>query len=85
MNLLKNKIFMVVLIDWIDTNFFVGPLCLVHWMILIETFFIAIYTPMIYFLKRRYPKKLNYLLNVHVFGFLISLYIYLYSFCWTNK
>jgi hypothetical protein len=86
MNLLKNKIFLAastllivtffivvfVLIDWIDTGFFVGPLRFSHWMGIIGTFFTAIYTPIFYVLKRRYPKKLKNLLNIHVFGFLIS-------------
>ena len=86
MNLLKNKSFLAsstlliitfiiivfILADWIDTGFFVGPIRFSHWMVLIGTFFIAIYTPMFYFLKRRYPKRLKNLLNIHVFGFLIS-------------
>jgi len=86
MNLLQNKIFLVastllivtfffivfILIDWIDTGFFVGPLRFSHWMVLIGSFFIAIYTPIFYGLKRLFPKRLKYLLNIHVFGFLIS-------------
>ena len=86
MNTLKNKTFLAaltilfitffiivfVLIDWIDTGFFVGPLRFSHWMVLIGTFFIAIYTPIFYVLKRLHPKGLKYLLNIHVFGFLIS-------------
>jgi len=86
MNIQKNKTFLAaltilfitflfivfVLIDWIDTGFFVGPLRFSHWMVYIGTFFIAIYTPMFYFLKRHNPKRLKYLLNIHVFGFLIS-------------
>jgi len=86
MNLLKNKSFLAastlllvtffiivfILVDWVDTGFFVGPIRFSHWMVLIGTSFIAVYTPIFYFLKRRYPKKLKYLLNIHVFGFLIS-------------
>jgi uncharacterized membrane protein YidH (DUF202 family) len=86
MNQLKNKIFLAastlliitfviivfVLIDWIDTGFFVGPLRFSHWMVLVGSFFIAVYIPIFYFLKRRYSKKQKYLLNIHVFGFLIS-------------
>ena len=86
MNTLKNKTFLAaltilfitfiiivfVLIDWIDTGFFVGPLRFSHWMVLIGTFFIAIYTPIFYVLKRLHPKGLKYLLNIHVFGFLFS-------------
>ena len=86
MNIQKNKTFLAastvliitfliivfVLIDWIDTGFFVGPLRFSHWMVIIGTIFIAIYTPIFYFLKRRYPRKLKHLLNIHVFGFLIS-------------
>ena len=86
MNLLKNKTFLAasalliitffiivfILIDWIDTGFFVGPFRFSHWMVLIGTFFVAIYTPMFYFLKRRYAKRLKCLLNIHVFGFLVS-------------
>ncbi len=86
MILLKNKSFLAasillivtffiivfILVDWVDTGFFVGPLRFSHWMVLIGAFFVAVYTPMFYFLKRRHPKRLKYLLNVHVFGFLIS-------------
>ena len=86
MNLLKNKSFLAatilliftffiivfILLDWVDTGFFVGPFRFSHWMVWIGTLFVAIYTPMFYFLKRRYPKKLKFLLNLHVFGFLIS-------------
>jgi len=86
MNLLKNKTFLAasalliitffiivfVLIDWIDTGFFIGPLRFSHWMGIIGMLFIAVYTPIFYVLKRLYPKRLKYLLNLHVFGFLIS-------------
>jgi hypothetical protein len=86
MNYLNNKIFLTsstlliitfiipifILIDWVDTGFFVGPLRLSHWMGIIGTFFIALYTPIFYILKRLSPKGLKYLLNIHVFGFLIS-------------
>ena len=78
MNLLKNKIYLAastlliitfflivfVLIDWIDTGFFVGPLRFSHWMGIIGTFFVAIYTPMFYVLKRLSPKRLKYFLNI---------------------
>jgi hypothetical protein len=66
------SIFVLVLIDWINTGFFVGPLRFSHWMGIIGPLFVAIYTPIFYVLRRRYPKRLKLLLNIHVFGFLIS-------------
>ena len=86
MKIFKNKIFLAalillvisfiiplfILINWIDTGFFVGPIRLSHWMGIIGTFFIAVYTPIFYILKRLYPQRLKYLLNIHVFGFLLS-------------
>jgi hypothetical protein len=86
MELIKNKIFLAssalliitffiivfVLIDWIDTGFLIGPIRFSHWMVLIGSFIIAVYTPIFYFLKRLYPKRLKYLLNIHVFGFLFA-------------
>ena len=86
MDIQKNKIFLAaatlllitfvlivfILIDWVNTGFFVGPFRFSHWMVFIGTFFIALYTPIFYFLKRRFPKRLKYLLNIHIFGFLIS-------------
>jgi uncharacterized membrane protein YidH (DUF202 family) len=61
-----------ILSDWVDTGFFVGPLRFSHWMALIGFAFVAVYTPMFYFLKRRYPTKIKTLLNIHVFGFLLA-------------
>ena len=65
-------IIVFILLDWVDTGFFVGPLRFSHWMAIIGTSFIAVYTPIFYFLKRRYSKKLQSFINIHIFGFLIS-------------
>jgi hypothetical protein len=58
--------------DWLGVSFFVGPLRLGHWLGVLGTLFIAIFTPTYYVLKRRYPRRLKAMLNVHIFGTLFS-------------
>ncbi len=57
---------------WFQLNFFVGSFRFTHWLSWIGTFFIALFTPAYYVLKRKYPKTLKALLRIHVFGNLIS-------------
>ncbi len=65
-------------LGFIDTHFLIGPFAVGHIFdfdhvfVSIGTFFIAIYTPIYYVLKRRHPAKLNALLNIHIFGSLLS-------------
>ncbi|MDH5794024.1 MAG: hypothetical protein OEZ18_05645 [Candidatus Bathyarchaeota archaeon] len=58
--------------DWLGVSFFVGPLRFGHWLGVLGTLFIAFFTPAYYILKRRYPKRLKAMLNVHIFGNLFS-------------
>ncbi len=85
-SLLKNKSFIaetiyliiiiiimaLIFLDFIDTGFFLGPLRFSHWMGIIGTFFIMVFAPFFYVMKRRYPKRYKILLNIHVFGFTTS-------------
>jgi hypothetical protein len=57
---------------WIQLNFFVGPLRFTHWLVWIGTLFVAVYSPAYYFLKRRFPTRIQALLKIHVFGNLFS-------------
>ncbi len=57
---------------WLWVSFFVGPLRFGHWLGVLGTLFIALFTPAYYILKRRYPKRLKAMLNVHIFGNLFS-------------
>jgi len=57
---------------WLSVSFFVGPLRFGHWLGVLGTLFIAFLTPAYYILKRRYPKRLKAMLNVHIFGNLFS-------------
>ncbi len=59
-------------LGYIDVHFPVGALDFDHILTLVGTFFIAIYTPIYSLLKRRRPEKLKVLLNIHIFGSLIS-------------
>lgn len=43
-----------------------------HWLSVTGTSFIAFFTPAYSYLKCRYPKNIKTLLNIHVFGSLIS-------------
>ena len=56
----------------INLNFVVGSYRLAHWFTWIGTFFIAIYSPIYYGVKRKYPGKTKSLLRVHVYGNLFS-------------
>ena len=58
--------------DWLGVSFFVGPLRFGHWLGVLGTLFIAVLAPAYYILKRRYPKRLKAMLNVHIFGNLFS-------------
>ena len=62
----------VAYLRFFDLNFFVGPYRLAHWLTWIGTTFIAIYTPIYYAAKRKYPRKIKPLLRIHVFGNLFS-------------
>lgn len=57
---------------WLPISFRVGNLFFAHWLGIIGSVFIGIYTPLYYILKRRYPKKLKNLVRIHVFGNLLS-------------
>ncbi len=58
--------------DWIGVSFFVGPLRFGHWLGVLGTLFIAFLTPAYYVLKRRFPKRLKTMVNIHMFGNLFS-------------
>lgn len=84
--LLENKSFLVetiyfiiiviitlfIFFDFIDTGFFLGPLRFSHWMGIFGAVFIMLFTPLFYYLKRRYPKQYRVLMNIHVLGFTTS-------------
>lgn len=57
---------------WFNLRFKVGLFFFTHWLGWIGVFFIAIYTPIYYVLKRRKPKLLKTLVKIHVFGNLIA-------------
>jgi hypothetical protein len=61
-----------IMLDLVNTGFFVGPYRFSHWMTWIGTIFIAIYAPLYHFLKRRYPQRVTLLMDVHTFGFLTA-------------
>ena len=62
----------IVYLRFFNLNFFVGPFRLTHWFTWIGTVFIAIYSPIYYLAKRKYPAKIRSLLRIHVFGNLLS-------------
>ncbi len=55
-----------------DLNFIVGQYRLSHWFSWVGTFFIAIYSPIYFALKRKYPRKIRTLLRIHIYGNLFS-------------
>lgn len=50
----------------------VGPFFIHHWFSLSGSFYIAIFTPLYYLLKRRTPKATSTLLKLHTYGNVIS-------------
>ncbi len=70
--LLAFSLLVAVYFDWIEVSFFVGPLRFGHWLGVLGTSLIAFLTPAYYILKRRYPKRLKAMVNVHMFGNLFS-------------
>ena len=85
-NLLRNTSFLVetiyiitiiiitifILLDYVDTGFFLGPYRFSHWMGIIGSSIIMIFAPLYYILKRRFPHRYKILLNLHIFGFTTS-------------
>lgn len=85
-SLLRNKSFLLetiyiiiiliitilIFLDLIDTGFFLGPLRFSHWMGIIGAFFILIFVPLYYILKRRFPNRYKILMNIHISGFTTS-------------
>ena len=50
----------------------VGSYYIDHWLSWIGTFYIAIVTPLLYYLKKRYPARREPLLKVHTIGNLLA-------------
>jgi hypothetical protein len=57
---------------WFDFRFNIGPFLFNHWLGIVGTLFIAVYTPVFYVLKRRHPKGARTLLGIHSFGNLLA-------------
>jgi len=57
---------------WLELRFEVGPVYFTHLLSWIGALFIAVYSPIYYYLKRRNPNKLKTLINIHSFGNLIA-------------
>jgi hypothetical protein len=58
--------------DLLQFHIAIGPYFIHHWLSWTGTTFIAVFTPIYYWLKRSKPQRLKTLLGVHVFGNLIS-------------
>jgi hypothetical protein len=59
-------------VDWFQLGFFVGQFRFNHWLGWLGVVFVAVYTPLYHFLKRRYTKRAKTLLGSHVIGNLAS-------------
>ncbi|MCW4035464.1 MAG: hypothetical protein NWF03_08890 [Candidatus Bathyarchaeota archaeon] len=57
---------------WYSLSVFVGPYLFIHWIGLIGTVFITVFTPIYYILNRKRPKSRRTLLKLHVYGNLVS-------------
>ncbi|MCW4016101.1 MAG: hypothetical protein NWF06_07015 [Candidatus Bathyarchaeota archaeon] len=61
-----------VFFDWIQLHVLIGPYYIHHWLSWIGSTFVAVFTPIYYWMKRNKPSSLKNLLNAHIFGNLIS-------------
>ena len=58
--------------DLVQLHIAVGPYYIHHWLSWTGTTFIALFTPIYYWLKRSKPQSLRTLLPIHMFGNLFS-------------
>ncbi len=63
---------MVAYVFWYHLLFFVGSYLFIHWLGIIATIFIAVFSPIYIILKQARPKHARSLLNFHVFGNLFA-------------
>ena len=61
-----------VFFDWIQLHVSIGPYYIHHWLSWTGTVFVAVFTPIYYWMKRNKPASLRNLLKIHVFGNLLS-------------
>ena len=57
---------------WLSLGFMVGQYRFNVWLSIISVLFVAIYTPIYYVLKRRYPMRSKALLGIHIIGNLLA-------------
>lgn len=65
-------LFVASYLHYINVSFVLGPFRFSHWLALVGTSFIILYTPIYYVWRHRNPKLFLPLRRVHVFGNLIS-------------
>ncbi|MFH0847731.1 MAG: hypothetical protein V1894_06750 [Chloroflexota bacterium] len=53
---------------WLNFHILIGPLYLHHWASYTGVTFIAVFTPLYAFLKRRYPQSFKTLIKIHIIG-----------------
>ena len=58
--------------DWIQLHVAIGPYYIHHWLSWSGSTFVAVFTPVYYWMKRNKPSNMRNLLRVHIFGNLIS-------------
>ncbi len=63
---------LAVYFDWIQLHVSIGPYYIHHWLSWTGTVFVAVFTPIYYWMKRNKPASLRNLLKIHVFGNLLS-------------
>ncbi len=58
-------------LHWLPLNFTLGPYRFTHWLGWIGSSFIALFTPIFYIFRRRYPRGIR-IVKVHIFSNLFS-------------
>ena len=56
------------ILNWYSFGFFVGPLRLSHWLVLVGSLYVAFATPAFAISKRRFPKRYDALAGFHTIG-----------------
>jgi hypothetical protein len=60
---------------WWDWRFPLGPFSSTHWLVWIGAGYLAVFTPVYAYLKRRRTESYSTLMKVHVFGNLLAFFL----------
>ena len=65
-------LFIATYFRWIQLHVSVGAFFVDHWLVIVGVLFVAVFTPLHIWLKRRFPKRIQTLIRIHTLGNLSS-------------